>query len=547
MRRRILLSVALLPLLLGIAALLLLSSSRQPARAAAPGPQFSFGAPTLVSGKVQIPVLISGSGFSPYVGFALHLRWDPTVFHFSSATNTGGLFDAGGFCPAADPNTFDADGGGVQYSCTTLTGPKTATGQLALISITPLGTGCSSVHMFTYGPPDGGTGATGTYTVNDGDFQPQANTYGPNLNVNQAGLACTPVGTPTATPTPANTATPTATPTNTPAPVPTNTPISGAPDVTVFAASLPPGVDSGGIVPYSMVVKNLGDATATGVTLDMTVPLGAVPFKNGYCKTYAAGHFSCKLPNLAPLAQIGVVFNLQAPISLSSALLFLPFHVAAANEPPANAGNNDVQLAMSLQGCPDLTGDNVVNILDFAAATPSFGLHVGQPGYNPLADLNGDNMITIADLAIMASRYGANCRGLDRDHDGISDSDEINIYHTNPLVADTDGDGLPDGVEVLTYGSNPLVVDTSGDGYTDGQKAALGTDPTNYCPIMRADVNMDHLVNILDFSVAALTYGKASGDPGYNPRVDQNNDGLVNILDFSIMAFSYGKDVLQCP
>jgi hypothetical protein len=37
----------------------------------------------------------------------------------------------------------------------------------------------------------------------------------------------------------------------------------------------------------------------------------------------------------------------------------------------------------------------------------------------------------------------------DSDQDGISDYDEINIYHTDPFNADTDGDGFIDGAEVL--------------------------------------------------------------------------------------------------
>lgn len=36
----------------------------------------------------------------------------------------------------------------------------------------------------------------------------------------------------------------------------------------------------------------------------------------------------------------------------------------------------------------------------------------------------------------------------DTDGDGLSDYDELNIYHTSPYLADTDSDGIPDGVEV---------------------------------------------------------------------------------------------------
>ena len=37
----------------------------------------------------------------------------------------------------------------------------------------------------------------------------------------------------------------------------------------------------------------------------------------------------------------------------------------------------------------------------------------------------------------------------DSDGDGLSDDDEVNVYHSNPNLADSDGDGLDDGDEVL--------------------------------------------------------------------------------------------------
>ncbi|MFA5248384.1 MAG: hypothetical protein WC415_04015, partial [Patescibacteria group bacterium] len=42
----------------------------------------------------------------------------------------------------------------------------------------------------------------------------------------------------------------------------------------------------------------------------------------------------------------------------------------------------------------------------------------------------------------------------DRDHDGLSDWEEINIYGTDPDDADTDDDGMDDGEEVF-LGRNP--------------------------------------------------------------------------------------------
>ena len=57
----------------------------------------------------------------------------------------------------------------------------------------------------------------------------------------------------------------------------------------------------------------------------------------------------------------------------------------------------------------------------------------------------------------------------DSDNDGVSDYDELNIFHTDPNVADTDSDGVPDGTELL-LGKNPL------SGLSGDQPIATGTD-----------------------------------------------------------------------
>jgi hypothetical protein len=74
----------------------------------------------------------------------------------------------------------------------------------------------------------------------------------------------------------------------------------------------------------------------------------------------------------------------------------------------------------------------------------------------------------------------------DTDGDGLSDGDEVSIYHTNPTVADTDGDGYSDGEEIMN-GYSPLVgnkkklneVDSDSDGLSDKLELALGTDLMN--------------------------------------------------------------------
>jgi len=52
-------------------------------------------------------------------------------------------------------------------------------------------------------------------------------------------------------------------------------------------------------------------------------------------------------------------------------------------------------------------------------------------------------------------KLGTDQNKVDTDSDGLIDSSEINVHHTNPLNADTDGDGFKDGVEVRSE-YNPL-------------------------------------------------------------------------------------------
>ena len=94
----------------------------------------------------------------------------------------------------------------------------------------------------------------------------------------------------------------------------------------------------------------------------------------------------------------------------------------------------------------------------------------------------------------------------DSDHDGLSDDEEVTIYHTLPLNPDTDGDTFFDGEEIaggysphrpgkerlrdvdsdgdklrddweIVLRTDLQNVDTDGDGYGDGEEVLAGYDP----------------------------------------------------------------------
>ena len=76
------------------------------------------------------------------------------------------------------------------------------------------------------------------------------------------------------------------------------------------------------------------------------------------------------------------------------------------------------------------------------------GLNPNDP-LVPFEDPDRDGLTNLQEFQI-----GTDPKNPDTDGDGLTDGDEVNKYHTNPLLADTDGDLIPDGVEVQT-GTDP--------------------------------------------------------------------------------------------
>ena len=99
--------------------------------------------------------------------------------------------------------------------------------------------------------------------------------------------------------------------------------------------------------------------------------------------------------------------------------------------------------------------------------------------------------------------------------------------------------------EINIYHSNPANPNTSGDGYTDGQHVALGKDPNVYCSIMRADVDGDGAVSILDLTRVARYFIQSV--PPAPERYNQDGDSAISILDLTRMAQVFIQPVSACP
>jgi hypothetical protein len=145
------------------------------------------------------------------------------------------------------------------------------------------------------------------------------------------------------------------------------------------------------------------------------------------------------------------------------------------------------------------------------------GLDPNDP-YCALEDPDNDGLTNLEEY-----QNGTDPHNPDTDGDGLSDGDEVHIYHTNPLLWDTDGDGISDGVEVRT-GSDPL------DMHSFKLAAALSSvtvSPASFTLVFntvsgQASRQLVALGNVIDGRTIDLF------NPLYQTRVASNNPAVAS-------------------
>jgi len=161
-----------------------------------------------------------------------------------------------------------------------------------------------------------------------------------------------------------------------------------------------------------------------------------------------------------------------------------------------------------------------------------FGAHVA-PDYHVAGgpkDSDADGLTDDEEINI----YHTNPFDPDTDHDGLNDYDEVKKYHTDPLNPDTDYDGLKDGPEVFTYHTDPTKRDTDGGGVADGHEVIEDhtnpNDPSDDLILFTLNIQFDYDKSIIkpeyfkELDVIGLTMRR---DPGSTGRIEGHCDKLL--------------------
>ncbi len=110
-------------------------------------------------------------------------------------------------------------------------------------------------------------------------------------------------------------------------------------------------------------------------------------------------------------------------------------------------------------------------------------------------------------------KFGTLDQAVDVDGDGLSDYEEVTLYHTDPTLTDTDGDTLSDYDEVFVYHTDPTKKDTDGDGIPDNWELANGLNPNDPSDA-NGDPDNDGLTNLQEYHAGTDPQKWSTADDG---------------------------------
>lgn len=95
------------------------------------------------------------------------------------------------------------------------------------------------------------------------------------------------------------------------------------------------------------------------------------------------------------------------------------------------------------------------------------------------------------------------------------------------------------GTTRLDFGTGNLIAALNMDGLT-ALKSVTGLGLTVSAGLL-GDINVDGIVDIVDYTILFANFGKTVGGAGVDARADINNDTKINILDYTYVFENFGK------
>ena len=204
----------------------------------------------------------------------------------------------------------------------------------------------------------------------------------------------------------------------------------------------------------------------------------------------------------------------------------------------------------------DLNADGLATLDDLLFLESMVGQ--APTGPNDARDLNGDGKIDNLDVQALLAACGSNCPSLGSTTTNLAAS-ASQVRFTQPVTftATVTGNSPAGTVSFLVDGqlANTGTLGTNGQSSVVSNSLSIGrhtvnalfdgdasNSPSASQPVsvtitaVPGDVNGDGVVNCLDLNLMKASFGKKTGQPGFNPSADLNHDGIVNVLDLSIVA-----------
>jgi outer membrane protein assembly factor BamB len=213
---------------------------------------------------------------------------------------------------------------------------------------------------------------------------------------------------------------------------------------------------------------------------------------------------------------------------------FLWEHPAAGHVLPALAYANGLVI--------DGAG-STLEVLNAATGAVLYSYTTGGPIFSPASVSRGTIFVGSGDQSLYAFRSAT--APADTDLDGVPNATDNCPFVSNPDQLNTDAANTALNRPGADAFGDACDDDISGDGYGNVKKTALGKNLLIYCPIMRADVDGDGAISILDLAKVAVYFTQSV--PPAPERYKQDADSVISILDLTRMAKVFTQKVSACP